>query len=112
MALKNDRDAAANDLLGPAPQAPQDAISPEVAEHIDADTFLRGEFRVVDVRPGGTAEGPRFILVMKGSGVGDLLHIRSGDKVDRVQRVVVDPALLVEVRDGKIHGVKTQLPPQ
>jgi hypothetical protein len=111
MALKNDHDPAANDLLGPTRPAPQEAVSQEEADRLDADAFLRGEFRVADVRPAGTAEGNRFLLVMKGSGVGDVLRVRSGDKVDRVQRVVRDPALLVEVRDGKIYGVKSQLPP-
>jgi hypothetical protein len=111
MALKNDRDPRADDLLGPAPIVPQEAISPEEAARIDADTFLRAELRVVDVQPSGSAEGPRFILVTKGSGVGAMLHVRSGDKVDRVQRVVQNTALLVEARDGKIYGVRTQLPP-
>jgi len=111
MALKNAHDPAAYDLLGPAPKLPHEAISPDEAAHIDTDTFLRGELRLVEVRPDGSGEGSRFILLTKGSGVGNTLYIRSGDKVDRVQRVVTDAALLIEVRNGKIHGVKTQLPP-
>jgi len=35
--------------------------------------------------------------------------VRDGDKVNRVQRVVSNPELVVEVRGGKIYGVRVQL---
>ncbi len=111
MALKNAGDPAANDLLGTEPEVTSEAISAEEAAHIDTDTFLRGDLRMVDVLADRSATGTRFLLITKGSGVGKTLYIRSGDKVNRVQRLVTDAALLVEVRNGKIHGVKTQLPP-
>ena len=38
-----------------------------------------------------------------------LLQVRSGTKIDRIQRVVTNPKLVVEVRDGKIYGLRAQL---
>ena len=110
--LKNAQDPAANDLLSPAPAVTDEAIGPEEAGRIDADTFLRGDLHFVRVLPAGPGQGSRFLFLTKGSSVGKTLHVRSGDKVDRIQRMVTDAALLVEVRDGKIRGLMTQLPPE
>jgi len=51
----------------------------------------------------------RFNLETKGSATGELLHVRSGDKVDDFRRVTYSPDIVVEVRDGKIVGVRPQL---
>lgn len=111
-ALHNARDAGADKLLGPEIKAPQGEITPEEAVPIDADTFLRRDLMVLDVLPDpSAAAGHHFILVTKGAAAGQPLRIRSGDKVDRIQGVVTNPALVVEVRDGKIYGVRVQLPP-
>jgi hypothetical protein len=105
--LRNAHDAGAEALLGPAVAVPKGPVTPEEAELIDADTFLRRDnLRIVDVRrePAG-----RFLLVMRGGAAGEPLDIRSGDRVNHSQRVMSNPALVVEVRDGKIHGLRAQL---
>jgi hypothetical protein len=105
--LRNAHDAGAEALLGPAAAVPKGPVTPEEAERIDADTFLRRDhLRIVDVRrePAG-----RFLLVMRGGAAGEPLDIRSEGKVNHSQRVMSNPALVVEVRDGKIHGVRAQL---
>src|SRR5262249_15126636 len=64
MALKNAHDPVANDLLGPAPVVPAEAVSPEEAARLHAEFFLRDNFRIADVRPEtSTASGPdaRFV---------------------------------------------------
>ncbi len=105
--LKNAHDAAAESLLGPAVSVPAGAVAADEAQRIDADTFLRRDtLRVVDVRR--DAPG-RFLLVTQGSATGEPLSVRSGDAVSRSQRVMTNPALVVEVRDGKIHGLRAQL---
>jgi hypothetical protein len=109
--LKNAGDPAAEDLLGPALAVPQDPIFPEQAEPINADALLRGPgLRVVKVRPDRSApDGHRFLLVTQGGSAGPVMHVRSGQTVDRVQKVVSNPELVVEVRDGKLYGVRVQL---
>src|SRR5262249_1066374 len=70
MPLKNAGAPAANDLLGPAPVAPKEALSPEEAERLHAEFFLRGDYRVLKVRPENSeVSGPdaRFVLVLKGA---------------------------------------------
>jgi hypothetical protein len=105
--LRNAHDAGADALLGPAVKAPADPISAEEAEGIDADTFLRlDNLHVVEVRRDVAG---RFLLVTKGAATGEPLRVRSGNEVNRRQRVMTNPALVVEVRDGKIHGVRAQL---
>jgi len=109
--LKQAHDPGAGDLLGPARSAPPEPITPEEAERIDADTFLRrDDLQILSVRPATSAgDAGRFILVTKGSATGELLHVRSGDKVDDFRRVTYSPDIVVEVRDGKIVGVRPQL---
>jgi hypothetical protein len=106
--LRNAHDAGAEALLGPAVGVPADPVAPEQAERIDADTFLRRDnLRVVEVRREGSSG--QYLLVMEGAAAGEPLQVRSGDKINRSQRVMTNPALVVEVRDGKIHGVRAQL---
>jgi hypothetical protein len=108
-ALNNAHDPGADRLLGPALRAPQQAIDPEEADHINADTFLRGELLVVDVRPDDSdRDHRRFILVTKGVATGPPLRVRSGETVDRIQQMVTNPEVVVEVRDGKIHPLRAQ----
>jgi hypothetical protein len=110
-ALHNGKEPHAEGLLGPARKMSAEPVSPDEAEHIDADTFLRhGELRVVDVRPDGSAPGRhRFVLATRGGATGEPLRVRSGEKVERTQRVMTNPDVVVEVRSGKIHGVRAEL---
>jgi hypothetical protein len=65
---------------------------------------------VVSVRPSRSAnDAGRFVLATKGGAAGEPLQVRSGTKVDRVQRVVTNPELIVEVRDGKIYAVRARI---
>jgi hypothetical protein len=105
-ALKNARDASADDLLGPALTVSPQPVTPEEAARLNADAFLRADLVVQDVRADDDAH--RFILVMKGSATGEPLRIRSGDQVDRVQQMVTNPELIVEVREGKIYPLSAR----
>ncbi len=108
-ALKNAHESSADKLLGPAANAPQQAVTPEEAERINADAFLRGELLVLDVRPDDSAkDAHRFVLVTKGFASGEPLRIRSGETVDRVQQLVTNPEVVVEVRDGKIQPLRAR----
>jgi hypothetical protein len=110
--LKNAGDPAAEDLLGPVLAVPQGTISPEEAEPINADALLRGPgLRVLKVRPDPSArDGGRFLLATQGGAAGPTMRVRSGETVDRVQKVVSNPEIVVEVRDGKLYGLRVQLP--
>jgi hypothetical protein len=109
-ALKNAHEPVADRLLAPPPTATEAPVTPEEAERLDADAFLRRDLRVVDVRPDDTAGGARrFVLVTKGAAAGEPLRVRSGDKIERTQRVMTNPEIVVEVRDGKLDGVRVQL---
>jgi hypothetical protein len=109
-ALKNAHEPAADKLLALPARATEDPVTPEQAELLDADAFLRRDLRVVDVRPDRSAkDAGRFVLVTRGAAAGEALRVRSGDKVERTQRVMTNPEVVVEVRDGKIDGVRVQL---
>jgi hypothetical protein len=112
--LKNGEDSRALDMLGSTPVIPSDPVNPEEAERLQTEFFLRGNYQVTEVRPRTPlAEGadtpPRFILVTQGSMSSDPIQIKTATGVEKVNRVVTHPDLLVEVRDGKIFGVRTDL---
>jgi hypothetical protein len=108
MALKNDRDAAANDLLGPAPVVPATAVSPEEADQLHAAFFLRGDYQVVSVQPEtAAAAGPeaRFVLALHG-GVSSPRIPQTGPKgTDVINRSLFDPDIIVRVEGGRIRAV-------
>lgn len=110
--LKNAKDPAANDLLGPAAVIPDEPVSPEEAQRLQTEAFLRGDYEITDVwsRP-ATAGSPTtpIILVTKGAFEGVRLKIKTPSGVDVVTRSMAHPDLIVEVRDGKIHGVRADL---
>jgi hypothetical protein len=108
-ALKNAREPGAERLLAPAPTVPPEAVTPEEADRIDAGAFLREGLLVLDVRPVSRDQSTRpFLLVTKGSASSAPLRVRAGDKVDRIQRMVVNPNVLVEVRDGRIYPIRAE----
>jgi hypothetical protein len=115
MAVKNAGDPRAAEFLDPAPAVPAAPVSQAEANVLDAEFILHGTYQVLSVRPlrpGASDRGnglPRFVLVLRGGGVSEKLLIRDGNKVEASQRFVKDPDLIVEVRDGKLHGLEVRL---
>jgi hypothetical protein len=115
--LHNDRDAAAVDLLGPPAVFDEELISEAEAERRVADFCLRSPLAFVEVLPGepdGKAQRPvkdRFTLVTKGAVRTSSLRTRAetgGVFAGHYQ--LTNPDVVVEIRGGKIVGVKTVLP--
>jgi hypothetical protein len=108
--MKEDRDPAADEMLAPAPAVSEDPVTPEEADRIDAATFLRADLSVRYVRADRSAnDASRFVLVTKGAGAGPVLYVRSGGKVGRTQKVMTNPEVVVEVRDGKIYPIRARI---
>jgi len=107
MRLKNDRDPSADRLLAPAPTVPSDPIAPAEVDGLDAAALLRSDITIRDVRPDtSNKDRHRYVVVTNGSAAGPLLHVRSGNKIDRLQRVMTNLSVVVEVRDGKIYPIR------
>jgi hypothetical protein len=109
--LKNAGDQRANHLLGPPPAVPDRAVSRDEADRLDAEFILRQPLRVAEVRPlppgKGTFEAPRFVLVAKGSVTSERFLVEGSAQPS--QRMLFNPDIIVEVRDGRLHGVRAQL---
>ena len=100
MELKNAADSGALELLGAAPAALDDSATDEQAERFDAESILRGDFQVLEVRPEPDKTRPsaaRFVLVMKGSYF-----------EPRRSRTLINPELVVEVEAGKLRGLRAR----
>jgi hypothetical protein len=117
--LKNAGDPAAADLLGPRPAVPVEPVTPAEAEHLDVEFFLRRPLQILQVKPARppfrATDGeqiPRFILTTRGSCASEPLHVQGSTGVDRLQRVVTNPELVVEVRCDRLYGVEVHLRPQ
>jgi hypothetical protein len=112
MALKNAHDPAAAELLGPAPVVPTTAVSPEEADRLHAEFFLRGDYRVVSVQP-ETAQisGPdaRFVLVLKGNVSSPRIPQTGPRGTDVINRSLTDPDIIVRVEDNTIRAVSWRL---
>lgn len=107
--LKNASDPGAMALLDPTPALPSGPVSPEEADHIQADLFLREAARVEGVTPDRTGMG-RFVLSTKGNVAAPTLEVAlPGGKIERSQRTMTNPNIHVEVRNGRIHGVRAAL---
>jgi hypothetical protein len=111
MDLKNAGDPQADGLLGPAPAVPAAAVAPAEADRLEAEFMLRQPFRVREV--GRDAAAPaaagRFVLVVDGSVASERVAVETPKGTETRQRAMWSPDLVVEVRDGKIHGVRPQL---
>jgi hypothetical protein len=115
--LKNADDPRAGDLLGPTPAVPVEPVSPAEARRLDAEFILRRPFRVTSVEPlvepgARDASKPRrFVLVLQGGVASEPMLVQSGPgkEPERSQRVLSNPEVHVEVRDGKIYGLDAQL---
>jgi hypothetical protein len=111
--LKNAGDPRADHLLGPPPVIPGRAVSRREADRLDAEFILRQPFRVTEVRPlpargrGQETASPRFVLVAKGSITSERFLVEGSAQPS--QRMLFNPDIIVEVRDGRLHGVRAQL---
>jgi hypothetical protein len=111
MALKNAGDPRADELLAPRPAVPDEAVSQEEADRLDADIMLHQPFHVREVRalPASGDEPKHFVLVVQGSVASERLRVRTAGGVEAAQRAMWSPDLLVEVREGKICGIRPML---
>jgi hypothetical protein len=105
--LKNAGDPAADQLLGPAPAVPAAPVSPEGAERLQTDFFLRQDFRVVGTGRDQQTGAP--VLYTKGNVSAPTLAVKTGAGVETAQRTMSNPDLLIEVRDGRIVGAGARL---
>ena len=105
MQKRNADEPGADDLLGPAPAVPTTAVSESEADHIQTDFFLRDpDLRIVAIRPTPVPNQYRFVT--KSSVKSPRLEVRHGNDTSSEQRMMNKPDLYVEVRDGKIFGVR------
>jgi hypothetical protein len=110
MGLKNAGDPRAAEFLEPAPNVPASPVTQAEAGLLDAQFMLHTDYEIRGIRAVPTRDAPpRFVLALHGGGACQELLVRSGSQVDRIQRVVRDPDLVVEVRDGKLHGLELRL---
>jgi hypothetical protein len=116
--LRRDQDGRAWDLLDSSGPDANEPVTEAEAEAIQAATFLRSpELTIVAVwhgEPTGTGKlrpvPNRFTLVTQGGANGPPLRIREGDHIRGPERrILVNPDIIVEVRDGKIRAVRPQL---
>jgi hypothetical protein len=109
--LRKAGDPRALDLLAAAPPPPKGSISEEEAERLDADFVLRGDFQIDEVQAAVSKDGqsPRFILVGKGIISTQTYQVRTPQGEKPHQRSLFNPEVVVEVADGKIHGIVARL---
>ncbi len=110
--LHNAGDPAAAALLGRVPAVPEEPVSAAEVHRLQADWFLREPIEILRVepeRPAQDTQAPRFVLVTKGNVAAPAVQERTPSGVERSQRTMTNPDLVVEVRDGKIYGVRPEL---
>jgi hypothetical protein len=111
-------DKSALDLLGPAPVFDDEPVSETTAERRQTDFFLRSNLRFRDIwrgEPDGNgsrrAVPGRYTIGTKGSVSSPKLNIRTKRGIDpRVQAHASSSDLVVEVREGKIYGLRFEIP--
>jgi hypothetical protein len=113
--LKNAADPAADALLPPKPAWPEKPIDQEEADRLQADLFLRSVLRIESIRPEpGPAGTQRFALTTEGNVAAPALSVRTTDvkgdsRVERSQRTMSNPELIIEVRGGILHALRARL---
>jgi hypothetical protein len=101
-------DPGADDLLAAAPGIPGGAVTESEAEAIQTDCFLRdSNLQVVEIRK--TQVPNRYCFVTKGNVAAPRLEVRRNNDTSSEQRTMTNPDLFLEVRDGKICGVRATL---
>jgi hypothetical protein len=108
MELKNAGDPRAHGLLGPLPAVPEGPVPASEADRLDAEFMLHQPFRVREVAREAAAPA-HFVLVVDGSLASERLVVRTPTGTETRQRAMWSPDLVVEVRDGKIHGIRPAL---
>jgi hypothetical protein len=104
-ALKNAGDPKANELLGRAPKVPDQPVSPVEAEALQTDYYLHDKIRIVSVDP--VVNRPqRFTLKTTGGMITPRIPVIGEGAYTRNMG---DMTVVVEVRDGKIFGVRSEL---
>ncbi len=106
--LHNTGDPAASALLGRVPAVPDAPVSSEEINRLQADYFLREPLEILQVDPERGSRG-RFVFVTRGNVAAPTLSERTPTGVERSQRTMSNPDIVVEVRDGKIYGVRAEL---
>jgi hypothetical protein len=108
--IKNAGDPAANALLPPKPDWPEKAVGQREGDRLQADLFLREVVRIESVRAQrGPAGDTRFILATQGNVAAPPLSVRTAKDIERSQRTMTNPEIIVEVRGGTIHALRAQL---
>jgi hypothetical protein len=115
--LHRNNDPAALELIEPSGLNTDNPVTPDEAERIEAETFLRLPLTIVAVRAGEPAgrgrqkSAPgRYTLVTRGGATGPPVHIREGDRIaSQGRRVMVNPDIIVEVRNGRILALRPEL---
>jgi hypothetical protein len=106
--LKKLGDPSAAQLLGRVPTPPATPVSEEDADSLQADYFLADSIEVLSVKTSPKHRN-QFILVTKGNVSPPTLAVRTRKGIENSQRMLFNPDVLVEVRDGKIYGVAARL---
>jgi hypothetical protein len=108
---------SALDLLGSAPVFDDEPVSEQTADARQTDFFLRSDLQFRDIwrgEPdgnGGQRTVPRrYTIVTKGYVSSPKLNIRTERGIDPgVQWLGSNPDLVVEVRNGRIYGLRAEL---
>jgi len=101
--LKNIGDDRAHELLAETPAKLKGPVSEEEAARLDAIYLLSKKLEILEVKPRPKSQ---YVLVVRGVFDTEPLQVQSTNGVQRWQRSLFDPDITVEIRDGKIHGVK------
>jgi hypothetical protein len=115
--LRKAGDKKALELLGPAAVFDDEPVSEKTAAARQTDFCLRSDLQLRDIwrgEPDGNG-GQRstarcYTIVTKGNASSPPLNIRTNRGIQmQVQEHLSSPDLVVEVRDGKVYGVRTEL---
>jgi hypothetical protein len=112
MHLKNAKDERAHDLLAQLPPVPEEtvAVSPDEAQRIQTAYFLRDTLEIVTIeRVTKSSKVPTYRLTTEGTVASPRLTVRVANGARSEQRTMSNPDVLVEVRDGKIIGIRSEL---
>src|SRR5262249_51984305 len=107
--LKNAGSPLADSLLGRQPVVPNAPVTEDEASRLQVDFFLREPIQVLAVQPADKSHPTIFRFVTRGNVAAPTIPILTARGVDRSQRTMTNPDLIVEVRDGKIYGLSAHL---
>jgi hypothetical protein len=115
--LREANDKAALDLLGPPPVFDGQPLSEEESEVRATDHFLRSDLRITGIRRGEPdvmgvqqATPNRFTLITQGNVSSPPMRVRTEKGVEPPGQILMNnPDLVIEVRAGRIHGLRSEL---